>query len=124
MFFSIYYYLCAAMKNTNQLWIVLFFILGIIEIYGAQTNTLRLVYIFKPLLLSILGWYFYPFTKMDFSQTHRFFLKGIFYSLLGDTFSISDGSELLFILGFGFFLFTHLFVHLFIMNSIVIFSSF
>ena len=97
------------MRNKNQLWIVLFVIFGVIEIYGAQTKTLDLIYIFKPLLLPILGVYFYQSIKHHFTKLHWFFLIGIFFSFLGDTFLMLEENELYFILGLGSFLLTHIF---------------
>lgn len=93
--------------------IILFFLLSIVNLAAEFYSYVPLVYITKPLLVSTLVLWFFRQTKSKRSKSERLIILGLIFSILGDTLLMfvehGNGGDLLFALGLGSFLFTHIF---------------
>ena len=92
------------MKNFT--YIFFFILLGDLLARAMQPNWQLAEYIFKPLLMVSLGFYFVNATILRGIRQNQFVLSAILFSLLGDIFLMFDGY---FIQGLGAFLIAHIF---------------
>lgn len=92
------------MKNFT--YIFFFILLGNLLARTMQPDWQFAEYIFKPLLMVSLGYYFVNATILRGVRQNQFVLAAIIFSLLGDVFLMFEGY---FIQGLGSFLIAHLF---------------
>ncbi len=92
------------MKNFT--YIFFFILLGDLLARAMQPDWQLAEYIFKPLLMISLGYYFVNATILRGVRQNQFVLAAIVFSLLGDVFLMFEGY---FIKGLGAFLIAHLF---------------
>lgn len=83
-----------------------FILLGNLLARAMQPDWQFAEYIFKPLLMISLGYYFVNATILSGVRQNQFVLAAIFFSLLGDVFLMFEGC---FIPGLGAFLIAHIF---------------
>ncbi len=93
------------MKN-NQILLNLYFIVGLLYIVGDTTQNLSLIYGTKPLLMLLLGTYFWRQTQQARNPKMRILIAlGLLFSFFGDVFLMfARTEEDLFILGIAGFL--------------------
>lgn len=100
------------MKPKNNIWIVAFVLLSILNLLAEYLGSKNLIYATKPFLMVVLSIYFYLETKISTRYFQYVFIAFIF-SFFGDTFLMFVENEPdkahFFLLGLGSFLFTHLF---------------
>ncbi len=92
------------MKNT---WLILFFILSVLQLAGIATDMEALRHFTKPLLMPILGLWLAGATSGNPSALRTGWLTGLFFSTIGDTLLMFKGSSF-FLGGLGAFLLAHL----------------
>lgn len=94
----------------------LFFLLAAVNLTAEFYQQELLIYLTKPLLVSTLAVYFLLKTHARRGTAERFLVYGLFFSILGDTLLMfvenGAGNDLLFALGLGSFLLTHVFYSL------------
>ncbi len=106
-------------KNKKIFFDVVFFILAAGEILSHIISSEILHFIFKPLLLIWLSFYFYWFARNKFSSYTKLIFAGFVFSWVGDVFLIFEGSgEEYFLMGLGSFLVTHIFYITAFINSV------
>ncbi len=97
------------MFSKKNIWLSLFCINVLLNLYAEATQNISLIYITKPLLMIFLGFHFY-FNKATDSNYGKLILIGLFFSFLGDTFLMfretGARSQQYFLLGLGSFLVT------------------
>jgi len=97
------------MISKKNIWLILFCIDAVLNLYAEAIQNIPLIYITKPLLMIFLGFHFY-FNKATDSSYGKLILVGLFFSFLGDTFLMfretGARSQQLFLLGLGSFLVT------------------
>jgi len=98
-------------KTTNYYWLILvFLILCLINLSAEFFHHRWLIYLSKPLLVSILAVYFHLNTPSN--SFSRYLLLGFIFSVVGDSLLMftenSSGGQLFFILGLSSFLIAHL----------------
>lgn len=108
--------------ETNQTTLTRFTIayalLGIAEVTVDHLEYRSLMYALKPLLMIVLGWYFYSQTKAS-TKFFKFILFGIIFSWGGDVFLMFQPYHpLFFVAGLGSFLIAHIFYVLAFINNI------
>lgn len=88
--------------------IPVFFILSALEIYGEYTQNQSLIFIVKPLLLTVLSLWFYLHSRPLRSRFSRLILAGLVFSIGGDTLLMlvehGPKADQFFLLGLGSFL--------------------
>lgn len=93
--------------------LILFFVLSILNLLGEAYNSIPLVYATKPLLVSTLALWFFQQTRTKRTRAERLLFLGLIFSIAGDTLLMfvehGGGGDLLFTLGLGSFLLTHIF---------------
>ncbi len=98
-------------KTTGQsawLLLYLFFIDAILNLYGELTANQLLLYISKPLLISLLAIWFYFTNQRSFSQTVKFVFIGLLFSVCGDVLLMFTAqASIFFLLGLISFLLAH-----------------
>ena len=102
--------------TTQQFLSVVFVFYGLatlLHITGSYTRIDMLMYIFKPLIIPILGLFYLKSTV----KLNYLLIFGLFFSFLGDVFLLFNG-QLYFMLGLGSFLIAHLFYITIIMRKI------
>ncbi|MFK7933117.1 MAG: lysoplasmalogenase [Saprospiraceae bacterium] len=91
----------------------LFFLLAAVNLTAEYYQQELIIYLTKPLLVSTLAVYFLLQTHGRRGTSERFIVYGLFFSVLGDTLLMfvenGAGNDLLFALGLGSFLITHVF---------------
>lgn len=96
----------------NQKFILLFFILCLLNLFGEYHYNSTLIFATKPLLLSTLSIHFFLNSTTLPSTFRKAILGGLIASIAGDTFLMfvenKEGYEHFFLLGLGSFLITHL----------------
>lgn len=98
--------------NNNQNLLLLFLFLALLQLGALVTGNQTLEFITKPLLLTVLSLWFFLSTRASPSRFSRWVLRGLLFSIAGDTFLLfaRDGyshGTLFFLLGLGSFLITH-----------------
>lgn len=96
-------------KGQNA-WLVLylFFIDAILNLYSELTANQLLLYITKPLLISLLALWFYLTNQHSFSQTVKFVFIGLLFSVCGDVLLMFTAqASIFFLLGLISFLLAH-----------------
>jgi len=96
----------------KKIWLYLFFVDALLNLYAETIQNISLIYISKPLLMILLALHFYS-NKRGNSLFERMILWGLFFSFLGDTFLMiretGATAQQFFLLGLGSFLITHVF---------------
>ncbi len=97
--------------------LIIYLILTIINLFAEWSAHQTLIYVSKPLLLTILSLWFYLNIKSHWSAFSVFVLLGLIFSVGGDTFLMFEengnaDTAIWFLLGLGCFLLTHLFYFL------------
>ena len=91
----------------------LFFLLATVNLTAEYYQQELIIYLTKPLLVSTLAVYFLLLTHGRRGTSEHFIVYGLFFSVLGDTLLMfvenGAGNDLLFALGLGSFLITHVF---------------
>jgi uncharacterized membrane protein YhhN len=97
------------MKN-NQILLNLYFIVGLIYIAGDAINSLPLIYCTKPLLMALLGTYFWRQTHNARHQKMRILVAiGLLFAFVGDVLlMVARTQESFFVLGIAGFLVTQI----------------
>ncbi len=90
------------MKNFNY---VFFFVL-LIDLIARAMHWQIVEYFFKPLLMFLLGFYFFRSVVLRGAKQHQFIFAAIIFSLIGDIFLMYES---FFIQGLGAFLIAHVF---------------
>ena len=90
------------MKNFNY---VFFFVL-LVDLIARAMHWQMVEYVFKPLLMFSLGFYFFQSVVLRGAKQHQFIFAAIVFSLIGDIFLMYEG---FFIQGLGAFLIAHIF---------------
>jgi uncharacterized membrane protein YhhN len=94
--------------NAKKFYIY-FFVLSVFYLFLEILGQSCLKYIFKPLLLISLSFYFLKQTQINRNLFAKFIQIALFFSLVGDTFLLfADQSEIFFMLGLLFFLAAHI----------------
>lgn len=100
------------MQDKNKLWLTLFLILSILNISAEFLESKLLIYITKPLLLTVLAIYFHLSTKDKSSLFSKLILVGLIFSIGGDTILMfnenTDTGQQFFLFGLVSFLVTHI----------------
>ncbi|MFK8102955.1 MAG: lysoplasmalogenase [Saprospiraceae bacterium] len=100
------------MQGKYKIWLLAFAILGILNLAAEFFHQQVLVFLTKPLLLTILSIYFYQHTKSVSSSFRNLMLAGFLFSVAGDSFLMfvesNPQQQIFFLLGLGSFLITHL----------------
>jgi uncharacterized membrane protein YhhN len=93
----------------------IFFIVLMIEILGeimVEKIGPTVIYVFKPLLMPLLMYYYYQHVKSNFKTFDKIIIGALFFSWWGDIFLMPDiaflSKEMAFLAGLGSFLFAHL----------------
>lgn len=95
--------------NKKKIYDLIFLCIALGELSSHVINNDLLHFIFKPLLLIWLSYYFFNFSRNNFSPYARLIQTGFFFSWLGDVFLLFDKEkELFFLLGLVAFLITHI----------------
>lgn len=98
------------MWSKKNIWQTFFVIDAFANLYAEAVQNIPLIYLTKPLLMILLGLYFY--VNQSGEKYSRLILIGLFFSFLGDTFLMfretGVEAEQLFLLGLGSFLITQL----------------
>lgn len=96
----------------SRILLALFLLLSIVNLYAEQQDNTLLIYISKPLLLTVLSLWFYLQVRPLRSKTARLILAGLIFSIGGDTLLmfVENGpkDEKFFLLGLGSFLIAQL----------------
>lgn len=98
-------------KTNKHSWLILLFLsLCAINLSAEFIHQKWLIYLSKPLLVSVLSLYFQLNTPRN--SFSRYLLLGLFFSICGDTLLMftenADGGQLFFIFGLTSFLIAHL----------------
>lgn len=106
-------------QNRKLVFDVIFFLIAAGELASHILHSGLLHFIFKPLLLIWLSFYFFFFARENFSSYARFIQFGFFFSWLGDIFLMFDVErEEFFLYGLAAFLLTHICYILAFLNSV------
>ena len=107
-------------KSKFNFLLILFAILSFINLFAEYTNHVLLIFISKPLLLTMLSLYFYLNTKRNKTKFKRYILLALIFSIIGDTLLMfvenPPAKEEFFLFGLGSFLLTHIFYMLAFIN--------
>ncbi len=97
------------MLSKKNIWLLLFGIDVVLNLYAEATQNIPLIYTTKPLLMIFLGLHFYFNKGMD-NNYGKLILTGLFFSFLGDSFLMfretGARSQQFFLMGLGSFLLT------------------
>ncbi len=98
------------MKSAAPLFLVLFCCAAAVNLWSEITQWQWGIYMSKPLLMTLLGGYFFATTQLKNGFSRRI-LAGLTFSLAGDTLLMfnAPGREYFFLLGLAAFLCAHLF---------------
>jgi uncharacterized membrane protein YhhN len=95
------------MKN---IWLFLFFIVLAGDLLGVYLDNELLQYIFKPLIVPVVGAYFLSETRRNSNQLKKWVLFALLFSWIGDILLMFDKkTEIYFLAGLGSFLIAHIF---------------
>ncbi len=98
------------MKKFEQVFLFLFTISAITNLWSEVMDWRLGVLISKPLLMTTLGLYFWSKTRKNTTYLSFFILLGLFMAIFGDCFLMfAEKSKAFFLLGLSSFLFTQLF---------------
>lgn len=96
----------------SRILLVLFLLLSLVNLYAEQQDITGLIFVSKPLLLTVLSLWFYLEVRPLHSKTARLVLAGLIFSIGGDTLLmfVENGpkDERFFLLGLGSFLIAQL----------------
>jgi uncharacterized membrane protein YhhN len=98
--------------HKNLRWLGLYAFASFVELLGDITGDARLTYVSKPLLMPILGLWFYFETKAYRSYLRGAMLVGLAFATLGDTLLMLNGRPdgfPYFLAGLGAFLITQIY---------------
>lgn len=96
--------------NHNKAIITSFFIFSILNIIAVTAQWQSIIYLTKPLLMTLLAFWFFINTKNNSTTFSKFILIGIIFSVAGDTFLMFvNNNPNFFLLGLSSFLITHIF---------------
>lgn len=97
-------------KRSSPVALVLFFLAAALNLFAELTHYQLLTYISKPLLMILLGWYFW--SNRPINRFTTLILIGLFFSFLGDVLLLfrtgETGQTYFFLLGLASFLVTQL----------------
>ena len=100
-------------SSLGRILLYFFFFLCGLNLWAEYQVYQQLVYLTKPLLVSMLALFFYMESKSHPGRFRNFILGGLVFSVFGDTFLMfveqGSGSAQFFLLGLGSFLIAHLF---------------
>lgn len=98
------------MKSAPTIFLVLFCCAAVVNLWAEIIDWQWGIYLSKPLLMTLLGGYFYAATQLK-TGFSRWILAGLAFSLAGDTLLMfnAPGREYFFLLGLAAFLCAHLF---------------
>jgi uncharacterized membrane protein YhhN len=96
--------------NQNKIAITTFFLLSALNIIAVLAQWQTVIYLTKPLLMTILAFWFFINTKDNTTKFTKYIFIGIIFSIAGDTFLLFvNQNPNFFLLGLGSFLITHIF---------------
>ena len=99
-------YFRPSQRVSLQLILYLFWAIALLNIIGEWTELLPLRIATKPLLMIVLGIWYYQATVSHRTITHKFILVALGFSWLGDVLLMNE-TEVFFLLGLVSFLITH-----------------
>jgi len=98
----------------KKYWLIIFSIVLLGDIAGIQYQSALLQYIFKPLIVPVIGAYFLFQTRHARPGLKKWIITALFFSWMGDVLLMFDTkAELYFLLGLSAFLVAHLFYIIF-----------
>lgn len=95
--------------KKSRVFLLLFIIVAIVELFFLATQLLEYRFITKSLLMPILMLFLFFETKEQKTKLSKMVMFGLFFSFLGDFFLLRDKEEIFFLLGLGSFLICHVF---------------
>lgn len=95
--------------KKSRVFLLLFIIVAIVELFFLATQLLEYRFITKSLLMPILMLFLFFETQEQKTKLSKMVMFGLFFSFLGDFFLLRDKEEIFFLLGLGSFLICHVF---------------
>lgn len=95
--------------KKSRIFILLFIITALVELFFLATQKLEYRFITKSLLMPFLMLFLFFETKEQNTKLSKMVMFGLFFSFLGDVFLLKDKEEIFFLLGLGSFLICHIF---------------
>ncbi len=94
----------------RNIWIIVFFIVLAGDLLGIYLSNDLLQFIFKPLIVPVVGVYFLSETKSNSNELKKWILLALFFSWAGDILLLFDSiAEIWFLAGLASFLIAHIF---------------
>jgi len=93
----------------NKIPIILYWIIALAHLVSIISGNEQLGILTKPLLMIVLGWYFFVATSENRTVSHKLILAGLVFSFSGDVnLMFVNQNEIFFLLGLVSFLITHI----------------